>query len=141
MNQMATRQDELSRELHRLNTKRESTPQTLQVPVYADYEYTERRFLRVAHLDASLRLTAMADGEALVATTAAGETTASDFVRDEQRAPGAPDLRPQRAHADPGGAAQCAGVGLSRPRAAQRCPRSRCCGRENPGGSGPGARC
>lgn len=68
------------------------TPETIEVPVESDYQYSEQFFVRVARVDASLRLAETGMAAPLFSGSPYGDARVEDFRRDEHRVPGAPDL-------------------------------------------------
>lgn len=88
----ASDRDRIASELSQVRSALASTPELIEVPIEAEYRYSEKYFLRIARVDAGLRLAENGLAAALVEQPIWADFRSEDFQRDEHRVPGAPDL-------------------------------------------------
>jgi tetratricopeptide (TPR) repeat protein len=84
--------DRVASELAQVRSALASTPELVAVPIEADYQYSEKYFLRIARVDAGLRMAETGLPAALVELPIWADFRVEDFRREEHRVPGAPDL-------------------------------------------------
>ncbi len=84
--------DRVASELAQVRSALASTPELVEVPIEADYQYSEKYFLRIARVDAGLRMAETGLPAALVELPIWADFRVEDFRREEHRVPGAPDL-------------------------------------------------
>lgn len=92
LDSVAADRDRAASELAQVRSALASTPELVEVPVEADYQYSERYFVRIARVDAGLRLSETGVAAGLVDLPIWADHRVQDFQRDEHRVPGAPDL-------------------------------------------------
>jgi len=92
LNGIAADRDRVASELAETRSALSQTSETIEVPIEADYEYSESFFSRIASVEASLRLGENGAAQPLLNAPVRGQSRVEDFRRDEHRVPGAPDL-------------------------------------------------
>ena len=89
---LSSERDSLASNLSSVEHRLGNTSPTQQVEVYADYRYSERYVVRSGVLLGRGLLIDLGSGQPLVREALKSTPRFEDFIRDEHRAPGAPDL-------------------------------------------------
>lgn len=92
LDSVAANRDRVASELAQVRSALASTPELIEVPIEADYRYSEKYFIRIARVDAGLRMAETGLAAALVELPIWADHRVEDFAREEHRVPGAPDL-------------------------------------------------
>lgn len=88
----ASERDHVAAKLSQVRSALAGTPELIEVPIAAEYRYSESYFVRIARIDAGLRMAETGLSAARVELPIWADFRAEDFQRDEHRVSGAPDL-------------------------------------------------